>query len=261
MDFCQEYGEFLTIKIENMSVQNIQKERNAPKTQKFLFDPEREMGNFALVAVATNVQMQQMLFDMGADVVIMSEVAPSSQDFIDAFDCADAEQILVFPNSSNSILTCMQAGSLYKRAKVTVLNSRSLAHCYAALAVLDLEGSLGDAVDSANDTISNMYQLSVYRAAKDIKFGNKRVAKNAFFALANNKILHTADTLEDVALYVVCHTMEREEYAVVTLFYGSDVAQEYMEYLTEKIQALGLDVEVATVATGESMCELTLTFE
>lgn len=261
MDFCQDYGEFLTIKIENMSVQNLQKLRSAPQVQKFLFDPEREQGEFAVVAVATNAQMQQMLFEMGADVVIMSEVAPSSQDFIDAFDHTGASQILVFPNSSNSILTCMQADSLYKKAKVAVLNSRSLASCYASLAILDLEGSLEEAVEAANDTISNMYQLSVYRAAKDIKFGSKRVAKNAFFALANNQILHTADTLEDVALHVIAQTLDRKEYGVVTLFYGSDVAQEYIEYLTDRINELELEVEVATVATGETMCELTLTFE
>lgn len=260
MEFCQDYGEFLTIKIENMTVQNLQKQKNEPQPEKFLFDRE-QIGQFAIVAVASNPRMQQTFFDMGAHMVILSDIAPSSQDFIDAFTMTAADKILVFPNSSNSILTCMQAASLYKNAKVTVLNSRSLAQCYTALALLDPEGTLDEAVESANETISGIFQLSIYQAAKDIRYGSKRVSKNAFFALANNQILHTAADLEDVTLQVVKSVVADRECYVVRMFYGSDIAEEYMEYLIERIMEMNLDVEVAAVPAGESTCALTVTFE
>ena len=67
---------------------------------------------------------------MGADVVIMSDITPSSQDFIDAFALTSCKQVLVFSNSANSILAAMQASSLCKDKKVTVLNSRSIAECF-----------------------------------------------------------------------------------------------------------------------------------
>ena len=261
MAFCQQYGEFLTIKIENMTVQNLQQQRNAPQAEKFLYDADREKGEFSLVAVATNPQMQQTFFDMGADVVILSEIAPSAQDFVDAFALAGTDRILVFPNSANSILTSMQAASLYKQGKAIVLNSRSAAQCYAAMGMLDLEGSVEEAVESANDTISHLFQLCIYKAAKDVKFGTKRVTKDAYFSLCNNNILHVADTLESVAIQTVQSTLSKEDYSVVTLFYGSDIAQEYIEYLLEKLSESVEDAEFTAVSVGESTCSLTVLFE
>ena len=261
MEFCQQYGEFLTIKIENMTVQNLQQQRNAPQAEKFLYDAEREKGEFSVVAVATNPQMQKTFFEMGADVVILSEIAPSAQDFLDAFGYAGTDRILVFPNSANSILTSMQASALYKQGKAIVLNSRSAAQCYAAMGMLDLEGSAEEAVESANDTISHLFQLCIYKAAKDVKFGSKRVTKDSYFSLCNNNILHVADTLETVAIQTVQKTLSKEDYAVVTLFYGSDIAQEYIEYLLEKLSESVEDAEFTAVSVGESTCSLTVLFE
>ncbi len=261
MHYCQRFGEFLTIKIENMTVQNIQKIEEAKQAQKFLFSRERPISSFAVVAVATNPDMQRKFFDMGADVVILSDIAPSSQDFMDAFDCIKAKKILVFPNSSNSILASMQAASFYKKAKVTVLNSRSLAECYAVLSVMDFEGSVDEAVTLTNDTISNMYELAIYHATKNIKYGSRAISANEFFSLAKDKIIEVSTTLEKVTLDTVKRVLDRQEYAVITLFYGKDIAEEFVEYIIEKIDELDLGVEVAAVPTMETLYSFTMTFE
>ena len=261
MEYCQQFGEFLTIKIENMSVQNLQKTTAQNENSKFLYDSTREQTDFSVIAVATNHHMQQKFFDMGADVVVFSEIAPSSQDFIDAFKLTNAKNILVFPNSANSILACMQASSMYRDAKVTVLNSRSVAECYAALSVMDFESGVDEAVYHANDTLSSIYQFAIYHATKDVKFGNEKIDKNDFFALRNNKILAVRDTLESISLHAVEMTLVKEEYAVVTLFYGKFVSSEYMERLVDKLSGMGYDVEFATVSTLETNYDITVTFE
>ena len=261
MEHCQKYGELLTVKIDNMTVQNLQKDKEDKEEQKYLYDAERDSLGFSVVAVAANPQMQKMLFEMGADVVILSEIAPSSQDFVDAFKHASSDKILVFPNSSNSILSAKQASKLYKDARVVVLNSRSLAECYASLSVMDYEGGLDCAVEMANQTISSIYQLSIYRAARDRTFGRKRILQNDFFALSNNQILDVGITLEDVTLRAIKSALEKNEYCVLTLFYGKSIAQETAEWLKEKIMELGYEVEVATVSTFETAYDLTVTFE
>ena len=93
-----------------MTVQNIQKiQQKSEDAQKFLCSETVGQAEFAIVAVATNQTMQQTFLEMGADVVILSEIAPSSQDFMEAYELTKSNKILVFPNSSNSILTSMQA--------------------------------------------------------------------------------------------------------------------------------------------------------
>ena len=199
-DFCQDYGEFLKIKIENMTVQNIQNSSTELEDKKFLYNESEDIVDFAIVSVANNSLMQQKLFEIGSDVVINSDIAPSSQDFIDAFNHIKAKKILVFPNSSNSILASMKAGSMYKKAKVTVLNCRSVVECYASLLMIDFEDSIDNAIQVVNDTISKIYQLTIYQANKDFKYGKKHVKENEFFALSNQKILNIASSLDNVTI-------------------------------------------------------------
>ena len=260
-NYCQKYGEFLTIKIENMTVQNIQLSENELEDKKILFDAEAQKSEFAVVAVANNSFMQQRLFEIGADVVIKSEVAPSAQEFIDAFVHANSKRILVFPNSSNSILTSMKAGSLYKKANVTVLNCRSIVECYASLLMIDFDDTIENAVMSVNDTISNIYQLSIFQATKDIKFDKKTVKENEFFALSNNKILNKGNTLEAITLDTIKDVLHSNDYGVVTLYYGKNVSNEYIDFIMELINSADLGVEVACVSTKEVLYSLTITFE
>lgn len=266
MDYCQSFGEFLTVKIENMTVQNVQKEdeekeAEEKEAEKFLYNPDADGQKFAVIAVATNAEMQKKFFEMGADVAILSEIAPSSQDFIDAFKLTRSKNILVFPNCANTILASMQAGSMYKDARVTVLNTRSLAECYAILTVLDFEDTVAAAVDLANDTLSGIYQYSIYHAVRDVKFGSRKIDKGNFFALEKNSILDVGDTLQAVALRTVSNTLKKYDCGVITLFYGKDISHEYIEDLADKISELDCDQEIATVPTYETVCDITITFE
>ena len=236
MEYCQRIGEFLTIKIENMTVQNIQKEAEQNNVQKFLYDPEREKAEYAIVAVATNPYMQRKFFDMGADVVILSDIAPSSQDFMEAFKLSGQKNVLVFPNSANSILASMQAGSLYRDARIAVLNSRSAAECYSVLAVMDFETSIDEAVSFANDVLAGIYQLSIYHAVKDVRYGNERIDKDDFFALSSNKLLDVCTTLDDTVLRSVDKTLKEREINVVTIFYGKNVTDECMRALPKRLR-------------------------
>ena len=262
MTYLQSFGELLTVKIDNMTVQNImQRSKESQAGQKLLYDAEREKASFAIVAVATNSKTQRKLFEMGADVVILSEIAPSSQDFVNAFELTSADKILVFPNCSNSILSAKQASKLFKNAKISVINSRSFAECYAALSVIDFEGDLQKAKETSNQTLSEMYQLSIYRATRDRVFGKKRILQKDFFALSNNQILDVSITLEDVTLRVVQSVLEKNDYCVVSLFYGKSISDEMAAWLSEKILAFGNDVEVAIIPTYEANYDLTVTFE
>ena len=261
IDRCQRYGELLTVKIENMSVQNIRNEMRQREAQKFLYDPERTAGAYAMIAVAPNLDMQRIFLEMGADVVILSDIAPSAQDFMDAFRLTEAKDILVFPNSANSILTSMQAGSLYKGARVTVLNSRSVPDCYTILPLLDIERTADAAVRRANAALSSRYRLSVYHATKDVQVGERKIRKNDFFSLADERILAVRESLEAVTLRSVEATMSKKEYGFITLFYGKYISAEYMEHLLDRLSKINYDVELAAVSTMETAYDITILFE
>ena len=261
INYCQRFGELLTIKIENMTVQNTTQALKERERQKFLCSDRQTTAEFAVVAVATTPEMQQMFLDMGADVVILSDIAPSSQDFMDAFRYVSALQILVFPNSSNSILTSMQAGSLYKKARITVANSRSAAECYASLSILDFDGTVDDAIAQVNDTIANIRQVFLYCATSDIKYGSRNIAQSDFFALQGKQIVAVDTTLDAVALRTAEKKLREREADVITVFYGQAVTDEHAARLAEEIGKLAGEAEVATVSTMDTVYDVTIIFE
>ena len=262
--YCRRFGEFLTVKIDNMTVQEIMNEpAPAPelKVQKFLRSDIQSDAQFAIVAVATTPEMQLKFCEMGADVCIMSDIAPSSKDFMDAFDLTGASEILVFPNSPNSILASMQAGSFYKKGRVTVLNSRSLAECYSCLSVMDFDANASEAVALSNSTISGIYQISVYHAVKDVTFGSRKISRNEFFALEGKEIVCVGDTLANAAVTAIKTAMKQRDPGVITLFFGKYISPEYVDILAHDLEKMCDGAEIATVPTFDSACDLTITFE
>ena len=260
MEFCQGVGEFLTIKIENMTLQNIMKKQDSIPEERFLVREDEEC-SFGVVAVTVSQGTQQFFSDMGADVVILSDIAPSSQDFVDAFSLCKKKDIIVFPNSSNSILTAMRAAAMYSDATVHVVNCKSVAECYASLAIMDFEGDVATAISSAKDTISAAYEFSLYRANKNVKYGSKIIVEKDFFSLSNNSILEIGKTLEDVAVATAKRVLETGEYSVLTIFYGDNLGDEYIDFIVESINSLGFDAEIATVKIGEDASSLTVLCE
>lgn len=263
MKLCQKIGEFLTVKIDNMTVQSLQHSKKTAAVQKFLcreVDADEDCG-FAIVAVATTPKLQKMFSEMGADVVILSEIAPSSQDFLDAFKYTDKKDILVFPNSANSILSSVQASGLYKDARVHVLNSRSAAECHSALSLMDFSASCEAALNGAKNAITNAFEVGIYHATKNMTFGKTEISKNDFFSIANDKIISLGVSLDMVTLETVKRALLNDAYSIVTVFYGENIAEEYVTSLLEKIQEIASDVEIVAIGTDESAYSLVMTFE
>ncbi len=256
MAYCHGFGEFLHLKIENMSVQH------TGQTVKLLCNPTGEDAALAVVAVAPNAGLQRMLSEMGADAVILSEEAPSSRDFIEAFDRITVGDILVFPNSSNSILSAMQAGSMYKRARVTVLNCRSIAECYASLPIIDFcDPDIHATVGAIHDTIGHLYEVSVAHASKSVRYGDKSIVKNDYFALAGDEVLFVGDSFNEVAFRTLERSFSEGEWDVVTLFYGKRRTEAEMEALADAVRGFSDCTEVSAISTLDPVYDLVITFE
>lgn len=109
LQFCQKYGEYLAVKIENMSLQH----NNLASDN--LFAEKQERKRFAVVAVASGEGVKQTFREMGADFIIEDKIGvnPSADDFIEAFSRVNADTIFVLPNNGNIILAAQQAANLY----------------------------------------------------------------------------------------------------------------------------------------------------
>ena len=169
LEFCQKFGEFLTVKIENMSLQHnevVAKEDNS-RVRK-----NTKRKKFAVVTVATGKGLIDTFYEFGIDEVIDGGQSknPSTKRFIEAFDNVNADYIYVLPNNSNIIMTAKEARDLYKESKVYVIESKNFGQAYSTLSMLDF--SSDDPEEIANMLKEGMEDVTTGMITKSIRDAN-----------------------------------------------------------------------------------------
>lgn len=255
------YGEFLSLKIENMSVQH-----TALKSAegKVVDSHKRPDGTYAVVAVSHSESLTRLFEDMGADVVISlgKNDTPCVQDFIDAYRAAGNERILVFPNNINYVLTADQARELYGEGEVVVLKSRTVADCYSALAFSDfLCEDFDEVVGNASEVIENIYAVRITTAARDAVYGDVELEEGDVIAISGITLLGVGDDVCSVACDVISRVMDEDERDCITVFHSSDLSCDVMNSIKDFVSANYVYTEVNFVSADDGGEELLISFE
>lgn len=250
LNYCNQFGEFLTLKIENMTVQH------TDLTKNILCSEVKNDGAFSVVAVAYDRTVQSLFLDMGADVVIYSDDGVSTKDYVEAFKKTASDKIIVFPNGNDAILSAEQAKTLFKKADIHIIKSKDIAECYSSLPIINYsETDIENVIDEINETIKNIYVVSFIKRLVD-----ERDAPS-FYALHHKEILGIGASLDETVLSATQKTLKDRGKDIVTIFYDNTLSEEYIEALVEKIEALGFSIDVYTIPTQTLSCALTISFE
>lgn len=252
---CHKYGEFLSSKIENMTVQHTE------LSKRIACSDVRNDGAFSVVAVAGDPRVQALFLEMGADVVICAEENVSTKDYLDAFGKCETEHIFVFPNSSDAILSAMQAKKLHKDAKVTVLNSRTVAECYAALPSMDFdETDIEQVTDTVTEVMNHLYVASVAKRNNPIRYRDRDITHNEFYSFSGKELIAIHPTLKETVVQTIRQVVKQQEKEIVTLFYPSHMEAE-VDAILAATKDCGVFAEFFTVAVESLPCLITISFE
>lgn len=224
--YARQYGEFVTLKIENMSVQHSETQTT----------PKKEKVKYAVVPVASGDGIIEYFYSIGATVVVNGGQTnnPSVEDFLKALEPYDAEHVILLPNNSNIILTANQVAELYKDADVHVIPTKSIVQGYSALSMMDLwcedvETLIADMSAGLDSVVS----AGVTTATRDAVIGGVSVKEDEFLGLKNKEIVLSNPDRFEATTALIDHVMEEEEKAVIVVFYGRHVDAEE----TERLQA------------------------
>lgn len=230
LDFCQQYGEFLKVKIENMSLQHNntvieEKESDLPKERK----------RYGVVAVACGEGLRETFRDRGADVIVDGgqSMNPSAEDFIAAFDEVNADVIFVFPNNGNIVLTAQQAAHLYDSSDVRVIESTTIGAGYASLTMLDTTSGDTDAiVEELKMAMEGVVTAEISHCVRDAVIDGNELQTGDYIGFVGKKLLSVNRERLDT-VYEAIEKIGFEGYDVCIIFCGKDATEEE----TEKIEA------------------------
>ena len=241
LNHCQQFGEFLTLKIENMALQHHQESNRNNASFK------RPKEKYGIVTVAAGAGLIEAFKQIGADVVIPGgqTMNPSTQDFVEAFEQINADNILVFPNNSNIKMAAEQAAGLYKQADVRVIPSSTIGEGYYAIASADRSlDNVDEVIEGAEAIMEAVSTGMISRAIRDAEGdGSVTVVKGDYVGYCDKHILCDAPVREDSALQLA-EAMGAAGRDVMLVFTGEEVPADEAERLQATLTARYPNLEI-----------------
>ena len=265
LNFAQQYGEFLTITIENMSEEhhniehgdkatdmaaNIERNRQE-KAQADL--PWKEIG---IVAVSSGEGLDEMFKELGVDVLVSGgqTMNPSTQDFLNAIQKCHAHNVFILPNNSNIVLAATQACDVMvddQNIHPSVIPSKSIPQGLTALMQFSSDLEPDQAYDAMKSALKNVHSASVTYAIKDTDIDGVHITKGYYMAMRDDKKLIACVPDKYDALHDLIKSEIQDDSAVATIIAGKDVPSDQIEALQEELQGAYPELEINLVPGGQ----------
>ncbi len=233
LSFCQQYGEFLKIKIENMSLQHSNTSLPDTAADTAGEGEKCERKKFGIVAVASGEGIKKMFLDSGADEIVDGgqSMNPSTENFLEALRKVNADTVFVLPNNSNIILSAKLAAGMFKFSDVRVIESRSTGEGYAALSMYSGEEENADEiVQEMNEAMKSSVTAAVSRSIRNAE----GVREGDYIGFRGKDILTSSKTREEAVIETVS-ALSPETYDIVLVIYGSAVTKDEAERVGKEI--------------------------
>ena len=260
LDYCQQYGEFLTLKIENMTLQHNETVISNRFDEKREDKKSAEKKPYALVTTASGEGIKQTFTELGADYVIYGGQTnnPSTEDFISAFDEVNAKTIFVLPNNSNIIMAAKQAAVLYKDSDVRVVPSHNIGEGYAALTMLSYDSGDADAIaGELEDAMQGVITGMITHSVRDADIDGVSIDKDAYIGFTDKKMLASDGNKIDTAMLLLDKLNAKSHEFLIAVF-GKEMTDIERGEFTARMSAEYPMMEVYTIDGGQEVYDLML---
>ncbi|MDD6434309.1 MAG: DAK2 domain-containing protein [Ruminococcus bromii] len=234
-----EYGQLLTVKVENMKEQhkNAKASNDTTKAEKETFAPAEPTEKFGFVAVAAGEGMKNLFKDLGCNNVVSGgqSMNPSTDDIYEAILATPAEYVFVLPNNKNIILAAEQTIPMVTDRKVIIVPTRTIPQGMTAMINFDPEISAESNAQLMMEAAHNVGTGLVTFAARKSEFGGMKIKEGDIIALENGKLtISEKNTFK--ALIKLAKSMVNRNSSFITLIYGADVTDEEAEKAYEELR-------------------------
>ena len=259
LSYCRKFGEFLTVKIENMSVQHTElAEKEAEETAPVAESAKAPAPTkkYGVVSVSNGPGIEALFRELGADEIVQGGQTqnPSTNDFLTAFAKVPAEHIFVFPNNSNILMAAQQAAELYEHATVHVVPSKNIGTGYVALSSInfdapDPETILSDLAEAMQRVIAGY----VSPAIRDTEMNGVQVKNGDTIGIIEKEIVVSDASRMTATHYLAAKLLEIPDKFMLTVFCGKDSTKEEQDELQAFLAAQYAGAEVYFIDGGQEI--------
>ena len=237
-NFAQQYGEFITIKVENMDEQHDRLEKK----------PERK--KLAIVTVAVGDGLTRLFTQLRADIVISGgqTMNPSIEDFVKAISKLNPKSCIILPNNSNIVMSAKQAAEILNAKGIvtkivpTTSIQQGISACMGFNPDCDIEENLVEMFAATKHVVCGQ----ITTAVRNSKLNGVAIKCGDYLGIKDKKII-TSNKDINKAAYNLIDSMMTYDAEIVTIIPGCDVKPKTVaaleKYIREKHPHVEVDVQ------------------
>ncbi len=246
---CRKYGEFLTVKIENMALQHEEiLIKNASSAK-----PKRR--RLAVCAVAQGEGMAEKFRELGADIIIGEN--PSTGEFLDGMGQIEADNYIVLPNDGNVVMAARQAAEIKENEgrKVYVVPTRSPMEGYSALSVMVPDSEDMEALaEDLRQTAYNVVSAAVAFATRDADISGQHIHKGDYIAMySKDNIVSDRDDKVSALMDLLESIDGIGDMEIMTVFCGKDVSDDDIKRAQDEIEERWPELQLDMFKGGQDI--------
>ena len=248
-------GYLKDIKIDNMRLQHNEilfSEEEYKNTEKEVNKP-KEHKKYGFIAVSSGEGFTKIFKDLKVDEVVTGgqTMNPSTEDFMEAIDKINADDIFIFPNNKNIIMAAKQTIDLSDK-KIHVVETRNMPEAITAMITFDEDMTADEILDNMNEAISEVKTGEVTFAVRDTTIDGKEIKKGNYLAISSSKILASSADLNETTMAMIDELID-EDTSLVTLYLGEDAEKALAEELIEKLEEKYPDVDFEAIESKQAL--------
>jgi len=238
---AQKYGEFISLKIENMSLQHEEK-----------IQKEKAKKNIVTIAVANGSGIINEFKSFGIDVIINGgdKFNTSSEEFIMAIKANPADNYIIFPNNKNIILAAKQAKEILGMDNIYIIETKSIVECYFGIQMTALDDpdiSIDEHLENINEGISGVDTLLITRAIRKSFVDGIEINGGDYMAILNGKIIKTSLDRDSLIIEALKMVDNMDEKVILSIFSGKNVSEDENNKLIELINNVYDSIECGII--------------
>ena len=250
MQYALELGELDAIKVDNMFEEA--REREA-KRQAAAEAEAAKLKEYGIVAVALGEGIDSIFRDLMVDQIVDGgqTMNPSIQDLAQAVEATHARNVFILPNNTNIILAAQQASELTEK-NVIVLPTKSVPMGISAMLAFSADMGVEENTEAMTEAAENVHTASITYAVRDTTYEGREIHQGDIMGMIDNKLSVLGNEVHQVGLDIA-EKMVNEDTDLITIYYGSDVAEEDAQKLCDALAEKYDDCDVELQYGGQPL--------
>ncbi len=250
MAYFHKFGEFIKLKIENMTIQH----------QETLFANKKDV---AIVAVADGDGFEKLFKEMG-----VAEIAKGGQSnnvsvlsLCDTCKNASAKHIIILPNNKNIIMTAEKVREVMKDCEIHIIPTKSMAEGYLALSLVDTNASYQEIEAAMNKALEGVHTGLIAKADKTGVYNGINVTSGDFIGVLDDDIITCASSdLKECLGQFVPTVPGADSCESVMVFADNEEDKDLADSINGKIKAVCTSAEIYSCIGGQKIYNYVVAF-